>query len=365
MRDVDAVLGTPWHELPTADDVVAAAMAWHFDPATGSRFWVERAASLPFDPRRDITTLADLARFPDVSTEWRDVPVEDLLPAGLRGIGRLPSVWESGGTTGAPKRVVDLGQWERNTRWWSDVLDRHGFPSHDGNLLFLGPSGPHVVADALRGLARLRGAVFFPVDLDPRWVRRSLRDGHDDVVKRYVDHILDQAEWVLASQHVAMLYATPPLLEAIAERPRLADLVRAKVRGIMWGSTSIDPETLRLLAAEVFPDAAVSGLYGNTMMGAAPQRPAVPGDTEPCVFQSFHPYVHLSLLDPDDLSREVAYGERGRVCVRQLSPEVLLPHVLERDTAVRVAPVPGFAGDGVADVQPFAEDGAEIIEGVY
>ncbi|MFH8749886.1 phenazine biosynthesis protein [Streptomyces rimosus] len=365
MRDVDAVLGTPWHELPSADAVVAAAMEWHFDPATGSRFWVERAASLPFDPRKDITTVADLNRFPDVSDEWRDVPVEDLLPAGLRGLGRPPVVWESGGTTGAPKRTVDLGQWARNTRWWSEVLDQRGFPSHDGNLLFLGPTGPHVVAEVLREIARLRGAVFFPVDFDPRWVRRCLRDGHTDLARHYVDHLLDQAERVLASQHVSLLYATPPLLEAIAERPRLAGLVRDQVRGIMWGGTSMDPETLRLLSDEVFPGAAFGGLYGNTMMGGAPQRPAVPGDTHACVFQPFHPYVHLSLLDPDDLSREVAYGEHGRVCMRQLSPEVLLPYVLERDIAVRVAPVAGYAGDGVADVRPFTDGGAKIIEGVY
>ena len=55
-----------------ADDAAVAAarvaldahtvemMAWHFHPSTGCPFWLERAASLPFNPLTDVRCFADL-----------------------------------------------------------------------------------------------------------------------------------------------------------------------------------------------------------------------------------------------------------------------------------------------------------------
>lgn len=36
------------------DEFVRAAMRWHFDRATGSRYWLDRADRLGFDPRHDV-----------------------------------------------------------------------------------------------------------------------------------------------------------------------------------------------------------------------------------------------------------------------------------------------------------------------
>ena len=36
------------------DRHVREMVAWHFDPATGSPFWLEYAANLDFDPRKEI-----------------------------------------------------------------------------------------------------------------------------------------------------------------------------------------------------------------------------------------------------------------------------------------------------------------------
>jgi phenylacetate-coenzyme A ligase PaaK-like adenylate-forming protein len=69
---------------------------------TGSAYWLRRAESLPFNPRADVKSVEDLALFPNIVDELRDVRVEDLIP---RGYGPNPSVvgiYESGGTTGAP-----------------------------------------------------------------------------------------------------------------------------------------------------------------------------------------------------------------------------------------------------------------------
>ncbi|MDT5025175.1 MAG: hypothetical protein QOE61_1601, partial [Micromonosporaceae bacterium] len=59
-----------------------AALQWHFGPETGSPYWLNRAKTLDFDPLTDVKTVEDLALFPNLVDELRDVPVRDLVPTG-------------------------------------------------------------------------------------------------------------------------------------------------------------------------------------------------------------------------------------------------------------------------------------------
>jgi hypothetical protein len=115
----------------------------------------------------------------------------------------------------------------------------------------------------------------------------------------------------------------------------------------------------------VFPEAAVVGLYGNTMMGIAPQRPRENTD-ESCVFVPFHPFSRVRVVDPENPNTEVAYGERGQVRVSLVSRDLFLPWTLERDAVVRIPPTDRYPQDGLADVQPLnAAGSAPAVEGVY
>ena len=44
------------------DTHVREMVQWHFDPATGCPFWLEYAAKLDFDPRREVETFDELKR---------------------------------------------------------------------------------------------------------------------------------------------------------------------------------------------------------------------------------------------------------------------------------------------------------------
>ena len=70
---------------------------WHFDPATGCPFWLDFAARLGWDPRREIRTFPDLRRLGSFQDEWlRGGPVRRWVP---RGLGDQPVyVFETGGT---------------------------------------------------------------------------------------------------------------------------------------------------------------------------------------------------------------------------------------------------------------------------
>ncbi|WP_221902928.1 MULTISPECIES: aminotransferase class III-fold pyridoxal phosphate-dependent enzyme [Streptomyces] len=360
-----SVLDTPWDRPPSMPDLLAAAMEWHFGPRTGSRFWLERARTLDFDPRKDVRTEADLALFPNVVDELRDARVEDLVP---RGYGDEPvplDIFESGGTTGAPKRVVWLPDLhERLTSWHSRVLDDRGVP-RGVNWLTIGPSGPHLFAPTSRTLAHLRGGIPFTVDLDPRWVKKCVGEGRADETKRYVDHVLDQVAAILRSQDVGVVFTTPPLLEALAGRDELAELINRKVDTLIWGGSSMNVDTRTLLRTQVFPEARLLGFYGSTMVGGGMYERDGVAEHEPSVFDPPYPFISMRVVDPDT-GKPVPYGERGQVVMNHVSRGMLLPNNLERDTALRIAPAEHSGGDAVADIQPVRTfDGTTVIEGVY
>jgi hypothetical protein len=87
------------------DAWVCEIVDWHFDPATGCPFWLERAKTLGWDPRREVRRFEDLSRFGPFEDEWlRGGPVERWVPRGLRG--KPVYVFETGGTTGIPKTRI-------------------------------------------------------------------------------------------------------------------------------------------------------------------------------------------------------------------------------------------------------------------
>ena len=69
------------------DAHVRSIVQWHFDPETGCPFWLEFAAGLDWDPRREIQRFEDLRRFPPFQDEWlRGGPVRRWIPRGLAGL---------------------------------------------------------------------------------------------------------------------------------------------------------------------------------------------------------------------------------------------------------------------------------------
>ena len=80
-------MGSPVEKARAALDAhVREIVNWHFDPATGSPFWLEYAAKLGWDPRTEIRGFSDLPRFPAFEDEWlRGGPVQRWIPKGFAG----------------------------------------------------------------------------------------------------------------------------------------------------------------------------------------------------------------------------------------------------------------------------------------
>ncbi|QEN15918.1 AMP-binding protein [Mycolicibacterium sp. ELW1] len=363
MADVDfSLLDLPRETPPPNPDAyLRAAMAWHFGTDTGSPYWLRTAGRLDFDPLTDVRTFADLRRFPNLVNELRDVPAHDLIPRGYGTPAPVPLIFESGGTTGAPKRTAQLPDWVAQVvDWQTDDFSSAGFVP-GGGFLCLMPSGPHGVGYFSRAVSARLGSICHTVDLDPRWVKKLIARGAAAEMSAYLNHLLEQAEYVLRSQHIVNLHTTPPLLDAIARNDTLTALVGDTVRFIMLSGAHVDPDTLDVLR-DVFPATVIAMVFGSTMILSQAQTRTA---GERFVFDPRSPYVVFRVVDPDT-GEPVGYGERGQVVMNHISKGMFIPNNLERDTAIRLPGPDGHIGDSVAEVAPVDTlDGEAVIEGVY
>jgi len=344
------------------DAHVREIVRWHFDPATGSPFWLDAARRLGFDPRREIGGYDDLRRFGHFDDDClRGGPIRRFVPRALAD--RPISVFETGGSTGVPKARINVEDFRIDYEELSDRLPEDGFP-RGADWLMLGPSGPRRLRLAIEHLAQHRGGICFLVDLDPRWVNQLIRDGRPHELEAYKRHVVDQGLALLrAHPSIRCIFTTPKLLAALGGR---VSLPRLGIRGIFCGGTEMSPEFHRFACEELVPGVAFYPVYGNTLMGlACPPAGTPPAADWSITYYPPQPRAVLELVDRQDPERRVEDGETGRVMLTTLTREFFMPRLLERDEGERAAPVPEFPWDGVRNVRLLESLASSVVVGVY
>jgi phenylacetate-coenzyme A ligase PaaK-like adenylate-forming protein len=342
-------------------------VAWHFDPATGAPFWLDYAKKLDFDPRRDVKNFDDLSKFPSFEDEWlRGGPMQRWIPKGLAG--KPIYVFETGGTTGIPKTRVAFEDFRTDYELFSETLPDEYFP-RGSNWLMLGPSGPRRLRLSVEHLAQYRGGgICFCVDLDPRWVIKLIKKGWSEHLDAYKAHVIEQAVTILHAGHdIRCLFATPKLLEGLALKlDSMGTTIRkAGITGIFSGGTEFTPQWNRFAHEELLDGAYMTPTYGNTLMGLAASAPTGPHNNYKISYHAPQPRAVIQVVDFDDPSRVVDYGESGRVKLTTLTKEFFVPGFLERDEGEREAPCDKFPWDGISGVKPFRGVAATTTVGVY
>ncbi len=343
------------------DAHVREIVKWHFDPATGCPFWLERAKTFDFDPARDVKGYADLDKFGPFEDEWlRGGPVRRWVP---KAYANSPIyTFETGGSTGVPKSRININDFRIDYENFSDTLPDEFFPK-GADWLHVGPSGPRRLRLAIEHLAQHRGGICFMVDLDPRWVIKLIKARQMDQMEAYKRHVIDQALTLLkAHDGIRCLFITPKLLEALAER---ISLKKAGITGIFCGGTEMTPQFHRWVREEVLEGIYFAPTYGNTLMGLAVHKPFDPKDNHAIIYYPPLPRAAVEVVDPDEPMRLVKYGETGRVRLTTLTKEFFMPRFLERDEAEREPPCEPYPWDGVRNVRPFSRLQASVTEGVY
>lgn len=345
----------------------------HFDPDSGSPYWLDRQRQLGVDARREIRTAADLAKLGPMDEQALSLrPVEDFIPRSLQHRRAELVIGETAGTLGRPKHAVHR-QDEFHAAFIEPFLAAAGrvrFP-RQCNWLFIGPSGPHIIAKAARACANAMGAADpFTIDLDPRWAKKL--PAGTFAWKRYLEHIEEQALAILASQRIGVLFSTPVVLESLG--PRMTPSQRRAIRGIHLGGVSVSAAQ-RQSFQQHFPQAVILSGYGNTLFGMMPEL-AHAADT------GFDYYPHgcrllARVVAMDErsspqarLGHDVPPGERGQVVITRLDETQLIINMMERDSAALLPPPAsaaeeGFVLPGLRDPQPIVNQTVKPAVGLY
>jgi phenylacetate-coenzyme A ligase PaaK-like adenylate-forming protein len=354
------------------DTHVRETIAWHFDPATGTPFWLEFASKLGWDPRKEVRTYDDLKKFGLFQDEWlRGGPVRRWVPKAFAN--KPVYVFETGGTTGVPKSRVACDDFRTDYELFSHTLPDQYFPK-GSNWLMLGPSGPRRLRLAVEHLCQYRGGICFCVDLDPRWVIKLIQKGWMEHLEAYKQHVIDQAITILGAGHdIKCMFTTPKLLESLANalEKRGSSMKQTGITGIFSGGTEFTPQWTRFCVEELLggpPE--MSGIYmtptyGNTLMGLACSRPVTAADGYKISYYAPQPRAVTEVVDFNDPNKVVDYGQTGRVKLTTLTKEFFVPGFLERDEGERESPYEKYPWDGVSGVRPFHEFAAATTVGVY
>jgi phenylacetate-coenzyme A ligase PaaK-like adenylate-forming protein len=354
------------------DEHTCETVQWHFHESTGCPFWLAKKSELKFDPLREVKGFDDLKKFPLFEDEWlRGGPVRRWVP---RAYSERPTyVFETGGTTGIPKSRVVIDDFRIDYELFSDTLPEKYFPK-GSNWLMLGPSGPRRLRLAVEHLSQYRGGICFCIDLDPRWVIKLIKKGWMEHLEAYKRHCIDQALTILSAGHeIKCMFATPKLLEALCQalEEQGKSFPQTGITGIFSGGTEFTPQWTRFCVEEYFgglPEESgiyMTPTYGNTLMGLACSKPVSEEDDYKITYYAPQPRAVVEVVDFDDASAVVGYGQSGRVRLTTLTKEFFVPGFLERDEGERELPYLKYPWDGVSGVRPFRGIAAQTTVGVY
>ena len=133
------------------------------------------------------------------------------------------------------------------------------------------------------------------------------------------------------------MFTTPKLLEALCEK---ISLKKAGITGVFCGGTEMTPQFHRFAVEELLEGVYFAPTYGNTLMGLAVHKPRVAEDNCAIIYYPPAPRAMIEVVDPDDPTQLVEYGETGRVRLTTLTKRVLhaaLPRARRSASASRRA----------------------------
>ena len=163
------------------------------------------------------------------------------------------------------------------------------------------------------------------------------------------------------------MFTTPKLLESLALRLESmgSSIRKAGITGIFSGGTEFTPQWNRFAHEELLDGAYMTPTYGNTLMGLAASAPTGPENNYKITYHAPQPRAVIEVVDFDDASKLVEYGQTGRVKLTTLTKEFFVPGFLERDEGEREPPHEKYPWDGVSGVRPYRGFAATTTVGVY
>ena len=173
------------------------------------------------------------------------------------------------------------------------------------------------------------------IDMDPRWVKKAAMID-PKIMGLYLKHMQDQTEALVKQEFpfISGLFTTGVLIEK--SFPMIQALHgKGNLQAIVHGGTPLNNETLKVLRDDM--GLKVCGFYGQSLFGTAFESPDTEGyyiDYAP------HPRMNMFVVsDENDISTRVNYGEMGTVVSQRISPETVIPALVQNgDIATLIKP---------------------------
>ncbi len=357
-------------EYQQVNDRLAEVLAVHFDAKWGTPYWLDRARAMGFDPRDAIRSIRDLPRMGTMTqADLLARPLEHFIPKSILQDRPALRVAQTGGTTGQPVWTA-YNQDEFVAAFvepFAAAAAHVRFPV-GGSWLYVGPSGPHIIGQAAREIARRSQAASpFCVDFDSRWARKLPDDSF--AATRYVGHIVDQSLDIIRHQNITTLFCTPLVLDRLSHQMSIEH--RERIRGIHYGGTAIDSAQLHHLQRDVFPNAVHLCGYGNTLFGCCLELDCTPG--RPLQYFPHGPRLVFGVAAETSANTPAVdydtVDQQGRVVFTRLDRTMLLVNMCERDEGVLTRPPEHAPADfalwGIRSPRPIRRNNTPTAETLY
>ncbi|MEV7801201.1 hypothetical protein AB0O14_19125 [Microbacterium foliorum] len=300
----------------------------HLSNDSGSKYWSDRTKD---GWTKDVVERWFLEGVPpknylQLEEDLRILPVESFIPRKIER-KEIVGVYESGGTTGVPKRVVLGNSWMNEILAWSanKMINLGHQPGR--NWLVAVPSGPHVVGELAINAAYNENALAFRIDIDPRWAKSATRFGGSS--DGYSTHLASQVAEILRTQNIGCIVTTPPILLKLARNHDLVSIINNNRITIRWGGLPFDKESQEYMKKNVFPNTPFFGVLGNTMtLGFGIQ--CVDSNDKIPAFEFYSPYNKAMIYDSN--SDQFVLDGNGRIAYSHASATHLYPPIPDRDS---------------------------------
>lgn len=354
------------------------------DPDLGSPFMIKSATEKGVQ-KGDVTSWEELAEHfgPTDPNTFRDHSVKYTITKWAYDYkknhpGAELSIVETGGTTGLPKKGIQLGNLTRtdfeNMNWYNindtsfellvklnlEVFKDFNIPL-GLNWLVIVPTGPHTIGKYfIKTWERDVSDLIYTIDLDPRFIKKAMM-ADPKIGGMYLQHLQDQTMNIVKQEfpNIQGIFTTGVLLEKMF--PMVQRLrQQGDLQAIAHGGTPMPEETYKILTEDL--GLPVTGYYGQSLFGTLFQTSELDGFNI-----DYYPHPRFStfvISDENDISSRVNFGEVGTVTSQRVSPETVIPALVQNgDLGEFIKPKGRFSGTGVRNPHRDLSQGQQM--GVY
>lgn len=186
-----------------------------------------------------------------------------------------------------------------------------------------------VLERSLRGIADYFDGTIDVIEVDPAPVKRALQSGEREQIVETLDPIASEIEAAFDYEDTRVYSDIAPLMRFVADR--LPTRLREQCELLLIGGVGTDRETVRQLTETAFPNALLSGWYGDYMTGSSMMHE--PGSLE---YLPHTPDVRLEVRKPDSVDEIVAPGESGEVVAHVIRRGFFVPNRRIGDQATHI-----------------------------